>query len=129
MEFLTFNKIIFSIINQLDYVLIDLKEAKYSRNFHIAKIKKNKSSDAEIYLICSIFGDIAFSEKYIENSWDFIFIDCIEIAIFLRNIYNISVLTRNELNGLFIERSYISSKDVDYWKPENLGKGLFNYWD
>ena len=129
MEFPTFKKILFSIINELDYLLLDLKEAKYSTNFHTAKLKKNKSSSAEIYLICSIYGDIAFSEKFTENSWDFEFIDNIEIAIFLRNMYGINVRTRNELEGPFSEKEYLSKKDVDYWKPENLGRGLFNFWD
>jgi len=47
----------------------------------------------------------------------------------LKSIAEVVPLSAAELAGPFSAKSHVRASDIRYWKPGNLGEGLFNWWD
>jgi len=57
------------------------------------------------------------------------FADYMTVTDALKSIAEVVPLSAAELAGPFSAKSHVRASDIRYWKPGNLGEGLFNWWD
>ena len=131
MEFVNFKKAVYKIASQLNYEVQCFEAAGVTPNFHVAKISLPEN---EIYILCSIDGNWAYSNHFNTNDCHLNFIECDPFSYLLNSYLNISPLSVDQLNLPFnkqstIDLSNVSESDISYWSPKTLGDTLFNWWD
>ncbi|MFC9970044.1 hypothetical protein ACFVH6_03980 [Spirillospora sp. NPDC127200] len=67
----------------------------------------------------------------VRESGPLTFVDAPALANVLAELPGFRTLSLPDLNGPFQAANWphVSVDDIKYWRPDNLGEALFNYWD
>lgn len=123
MNLSAFKKIVFAATQQMGGTVADLYEPQVTPNFFAARICMQ---DTQFYVLCSDNDVWAFSQML--RPFQLEFIDHSAMAAALANL-GVVALTTAQLNAPFVKQPGMSDRDINYWKPETMGDGLFNWWD
>lgn len=91
---------------------------------------------AKRYLLCSCDERWAVCSHVISDAGgiNLQFVDCAEIVAKLQSFYEVTVLSKAELDAEFeltpeIAEIHPSISDLKYWRPQRMGEAWFNWWD
>ncbi|MGV6860682.1 MAG: hypothetical protein ACWA41_02870 [Putridiphycobacter sp.] len=126
MSFVEFKHTVFTICNELNLTVTHFYPAGITPNFHVAHINNGA---LDLFVLCSQDNYWAYSSFYSQMECRLEFIDFPEFSELLFKYYDIKVLTKEELDCPFSNRYNLLEYDINYWKPQKEGDGLFNWWD
>ena len=126
MQFRTFKTIVHGVAANLSAEVSELWEASITPNFHSAQLR---TTNSEIYLLCSVEGFWACSSVREKDSCELSFVDNSDVQTALRSLFGIELLTKRQLGVRFRRLPSTSDADISYWKPKTMGDGVFNWWD
>ena len=122
-----FKDIAYSVAQAVDARVVQICGASTTPNFHVAELSFPAAES--VFLLCSRASDWALSSSFSPQDCALAFIDHEAIADTLRRISSAVLLSVCVLCGPATERADFSDKDLEYWRPRNLGEQLFNWWD
>jgi hypothetical protein len=121
-----FKQIVHAIARHVGALLNAVHEPSITPNFFAADMTLREQ---QITLLCSRNGMWACTQTQGRSGASLRFVDCPALAAALREQFGIDPLAAVELDGPFRALPGMSGADIQYWRPQTLGEGVFNWWD
>ncbi len=126
MELARFKEVVFGVSIHLGNDVLEIVEPAVTPNFYVAIINNRGN---KFVVLATYDDDWAIASSYELSECKLTFIDNEDLAKVLKQSYGIELLKASKLDEPFQARPYLNNADIEYWCPQTLGEGLFNWWD
>ncbi|TQV73900.1 hypothetical protein FLL45_13630 [Aliikangiella marina] len=121
-----FKLVVYGISTELGSSPGQVIEPNVTPNFWACKLEHQLFN---VFIICSENNEWALLDSYDPTKCELNFIDNEMISKALSSRFGIVLNLKKKLESDFIALPSMSENDIKYWRPKNLGEGIFNWWD
>ena len=126
MDIVEFKRVVFACAKYTASKVDEIHQPGVTPNFFAAELvfENNK-----YFLLCTYNNEWAISENFEKLGCELVFAEVSVISEALNFLFKIQTLAPEFLKSRYLNRENHNLQDINYWQPNTMGDGIFNWWD